>query len=128
MPGRFTIVIWSGFRFVNDVHSIGLNDAGTTPKPAGKVFITVFPELGAVSMAWFTYDAITTLMRLLLSVIRAAGYGSWSIVGNRAIADIEMTSGGLFDTVSAIARTDPPGSDGTMVLEFSSCNNGTVTC
>jgi len=40
--------------------------------------------------------------------------------------NIEMTSGGLFDTPTVIQRTDPPGSDGTIVLKFNSCNSGTV--
>ena len=40
--------------------------------------------------------------------------------------DIEMTSGGLFDTPTDIQRTDPPGTDGTIILTFTSCNSGTV--
>lgn len=40
--------------------------------------------------------------------------------------DIEMTSGGLFDTPTEIQRTDPPGSDGTILLTFSSCRSGAV--
>jgi hypothetical protein len=42
------------------------------------------------------------------------------------VMDIEMTSGGLFDTATEIQRTDPPGSDGTILLTFNSCNSGTV--
>jgi hypothetical protein len=119
-------------RFVNDIaFNPGLNDAWYNPETSGQgFFITVFPELGAVSLAWFTYDtelpppdAVAHLGDPGHRWITAVG----PIVGNRAIMDIEMTSGGLFDTVSAITRTDPPGSDGTIVLEFSSCNSGTVT-
>ena len=40
--------------------------------------------------------------------------------------NIEMTSGGLFDTPTDIQRTDPPGSDGTIILTFTGCNLGTV--
>ena len=40
--------------------------------------------------------------------------------------EIEMTSGGLFDTTTLIDRTDPPGSDGTIILTFTSCNSATV--
>jgi hypothetical protein len=39
---------------------------------------------------------------------------------------IEMTSGGIFDAASFIERTDPPGSDGTIILTFDSCNSGTI--
>jgi hypothetical protein len=37
-----------------------------------------------------------------------------------------MTSGGLFDTPTEITRTDPPESDGTIILTFYSCNSGSV--
>ena len=40
--------------------------------------------------------------------------------------EIEMTSGGLFDTATLIDRTDPPGSDGTIILTFTSCNSATI--
>ena len=40
--------------------------------------------------------------------------------------NIEMTSDGIFDSASEIIRTDPPGSDGTIILTFDSCNSGTV--
>jgi hypothetical protein len=40
--------------------------------------------------------------------------------------EIEMTSGGIFDSVSEIERTTPPGSDGTIVLTFTSCESGTI--
>jgi len=40
--------------------------------------------------------------------------------------EVEMTSGGLFDNATVIERTDPPGSDGTIILTFENCNSGTV--
>jgi hypothetical protein len=45
------------------------------------------------------------------------------IAGNQAIMQIEMTSGGIFDAASIIKRTDPPGSNGTIILTFESCNS-----
>jgi hypothetical protein len=48
------------------------------------------------------------------------------IAGNQAIMQIEMTSGGIFDAASIIKRTDPPGSNGTIILTFESCNSGTI--
>jgi hypothetical protein len=39
---------------------------------------------------------------------------------------VAMTSGGIFDTPSDIKRTDPPGSDGAIILTFDSCNSGTI--
>jgi plastocyanin len=108
----------------------GLNDGWYDRDTDGQgFFITVFPDLGFVSMAWFTYDtelptedATANLgdpgHRWLLAV--------GSFTGNKAILQIEMTSGGIFDTPTDIDRTDPPGSDGSIILTFDSCNSGTV--
>ena len=108
----------------------GMNDAWYNPDTSGQgFFITVFPDLGAVSLAWFTYDTE------LPSVDAVANLGDpghrWltavgPIDGNQALMDIELTSGGIFDTPSVITRTDPPGSDGTIVLTFDSCSSGTI--
>jgi formylglycine-generating enzyme required for sulfatase activity len=108
----------------------GLNDAWYDRDTDGQgFFITVLPDLGVVSLAWFTYDtelppedATANLgdpgHRWLLAV--------GSFTGNKAILQIEMTSGGIFDTPTDIDRTDPPGSDGSIILTFDSCNSGTV--
>jgi len=108
----------------------GLNDAWYNPVTSGQgFFITVFPDLGAVSLAWFTYDtelpgddATANLGDPGHRWLTAVG----PIVDNQVFMDIELTSGGLFDTATEIQRTDPPGSDGTIILTFTSCNSGTV--
>jgi hypothetical protein len=38
----------------------------------------------------------------------------------------DFYAGGIFDTTSTIEITDPPGSDGTIILTFESCNSGTI--
>ena len=48
------------------------------------------------------------------------------IVGNQAVLNIDITSGGLFDDPTEVQHTDPPGSDGTIILTFENCNSGTV--
>jgi hypothetical protein len=108
----------------------GLNDAWYNPATDGQgFFITVFPDLGAVSLAWFTYD---TELPPEDATARLGDPGHrWltalgPITGNQVLMDIEMTSGGIFDTPSEIQRTDPSGSDGTILLTFTSCNSGTV--
>jgi hypothetical protein len=108
----------------------GLNDAWFDPDTDGQGFlITVFPDLGSASLAWFTYDTE------LPSDDARANLGDpghrWltatgPILDNRVVMDIEMTSGGLFDMPTDIQRTDPPGSDGQVILTFTSCNSGTV--
>ena len=108
----------------------GLNDAWYNPETDGQgFFITVFPDLNYVSMAWFTYDTVLPADDAQANLgdpghrwLTAVG----PISGNQVIMNIEMTSGGLFDTATLIDRTDPPGSDGTIILTFTSCSSGTV--
>ena len=47
-------------------------------------------------------------------------------MGKQSVMNIELTSGGIFDAASVITRTDPPGSDGTLILTFDSCSSGTI--
>lgn len=108
----------------------GLSDAWYYPETDGQgFFITVFPDLGAVSLAWFTYDTELPLMDATANLgdpghrwLTAVG----PIDGNEVTMDIELTAGGLFDTSTEIERTDPPGSDGTLILTFDSCSSGTI--
>jgi len=104
----------------------GLNDAWYYPGTDGQgFFINVLPDLGVVLVSWFTYDTVRPAddvmanlgdpgHRWLLAV------GSYS--GNEAVMEIEIASGGLFDTPTNIDRV----SDGTMVLTFSDCNTGVI--
>ncbi len=108
----------------------GLNDAWYNPDTSGQgYFISIFPDLGAASLAWFTYDTMLPGAEVTANLgdpghrwLTATG----PIMGNQVFMDIEITSGGLFDTATEIQRTDPPGSDGTLILTFTSCNSGTV--
>jgi len=108
----------------------GLNDAWYNPETSGQgFFITVFPDLGFVSLAWFTYD---TEPPPVDATGNLGGPGHpWltalgPIDGNQVLMNIEMTSGGIFDSATEIIRTDPPASDGTILLTFDSCHSGTV--
>jgi len=108
----------------------GLNDAWHYKQTDGQgFFITVFPDLGSVSLAWFTYDtelppedAFANLGDPGHRWLTAIG----QIDGDHSVMNITMTSGGLFDTSTEIERTDPAGSDGTITLTFDSCNSGTI--
>jgi len=128
---------WSGHVRVYDLSMFnvfninpGLNDAWYYQPTDGQgFFITVFPDLGAVSLAWFTYDTELPPIDAVANLgdpghrwLTAVG----PIDGNKSVMDIEMTSGGIFDAASIIERTDPPGSDGTIILTFDSCNSGTI--
>jgi len=108
----------------------GLNDAWYNPATSGQgFFITVFPDLGLVSLAWFTYDTALPAEGAPAN-LRDAGH-RWitalgPFTGNRAVMNIDITSGGLFDTPSEVQHTEPEGSDGTITLSFESCNSAMV--
>ena len=112
------------------VMNAGLNDAWYNPITSGQgFFVTVFADLGVVSLAWFTYDtdlppedATANLGSPGHRWITAIG----TFEGDTAVMNIEIASGGLFDTASDIQRTDPPGSDGTITLTFADCSSGLV--
>lgn len=108
----------------------GLNDAWFRPATSGQGFyITVLPDLGLVTLSWFTYDTERPPEDVTANLgepghrwLTALG----SYTGNQAVMDIEFASGGIFNTPTAIERTDPPGSDGSITLTFDSCYSGTV--
>ena len=108
----------------------GLNDAWFYPITAGQgFFITVFPALGRVSVAWFTYD--TELPPLDATANLPDPGHRWMtglgiIDGDRAVMNIDITSGGLFNTATTIQHTDPAGSDGTITLIFYDCSSGLI--
>ncbi len=107
----------------------GLNDAWFNPATDGQgFFITVFPDLGFVSLAWFTYDtelppedATANLGDPGHRWLTALG----AIDGDMTEMNISITSGGIFDTPpdEGFMRMD----DGTIILKFNNCNEGTVT-
>jgi hypothetical protein len=105
----------------------GISDAWFNPDTPGQgFFIIVFPEIGKVFLAWFTYDTerppggVTAILgdeghRWLTAL------GDFS--GDTATLDIEITEGGIFNAV-------PPETSqtiqGTIVLEFIDCDTGLV--
>ncbi len=105
----------------------GLNDAWFDPATDGQgFFITVFPDLGLVLLAWFTYD--TELPPTDAQANLGDAGHRWltavgPIDGNKATMDVEIASGGLFDQPGNIERV----TDGTITLNFDNCESGTVT-
>jgi hypothetical protein len=104
----------------------GLNDAWYYQATNGQgFFINVFPNIAYVSLSWFTYeterppDDVTANLgepghRWLLAL------GPY--VGNQAVMDVSITAGGVFDTATEVEEVN----DGTIILTFSDCENGTV--
>lgn len=107
----------------------GLNDAWITDQaPFQGMFITVFPELGLVFLAWFTYDAE------LPPEDQMAHFGAadhrWvtalgTFQGNSAELKAELTTGGRFNSSEPVPVQDTD--YGSINLEFSSCEAATVT-
>jgi mannose-6-phosphate isomerase-like protein (cupin superfamily) len=108
------------------VMNAGLNDAWFNPLTDGQgFFITVFPELGVVTLAWFTYD--TELPEEGASANLGDPGHRWmtalgTIDGNQSDMTISVATGGLFDTATDIDRAD----DGTITLTFNDCTSGTI--
>ena len=106
----------------------GLNDAWFNPATPGQgFFITVFPDLRNVFLAWFTFDTQRPGGNYEIGIgDRGArwvtAFGDYS--GGRAELAIEVTSGGVFD--SALPAT-AQSNDGAIILEFSDCENGLIT-
>ena len=108
----------------------GLNDAWYNPLTDGQgFFVTVFPDIKLVFLAWFTFDTELPPMDATANL----GYAGhrWltaigSYVDNQVVMNISITTDGIFDNGAEVQNTDPPGSDGTIILTFEDCSTGTV--
>ena len=106
----------------------GLNDTWFNPETTGQGFlIIVFPEIRQLFLAWFTYDTERPPGDAT-ALLGEPGHRWLTAQGeydeNTAWLDIHMTSGGVFDSPEPRPVTEPVGE---IVLEFSTCNAGTVT-
>ena len=117
------------FVFTQFSINAGLNDAWFNPATAGQgFFITVFPELGFISLAWFTYDTELPPMDATAN-LGDPGHRWFTALGpidsDKSEMGISITWGGTFDTPpdGDLPRRD----DGTILLKFSNCNEGTVS-
>jgi len=112
------------------VMNAGLNDAWFNPATDGQgFFVTVFPDKGIVSLAWFTYDTELPAEDANPNLGDAGhrwitAFGTFD--GNTAVMNIDISSGGLFDDPAAVDHTDPVGSAGTITLTFEDCASGLI--
>ena len=106
----------------------GLNDAWVNPDaPFQGLFVTVFPELGLVFIAWFTFDSVPASGG---EAVFGAADQRWvtalgAIEGHRAVLEAELTSGGVFNDSDPLATQQP--SYGMITLEFEDCSSGAVS-
>ena len=114
---------------VNDfLINSGLNDAWFNPETNGQGFlIIVYPLREEIFIAWFTYDTVRP-DDTVTAMLGEPGHrwltaqGPYS--GNKAVLDIFVTEGGIFDAGAPVPVTTQ---DGTIILEFTDCTAGTVT-
>jgi formylglycine-generating enzyme required for sulfatase activity len=135
-PGNPDGIDGYGFRIaISSVENLGiqinagLNDAWYNPATNGQGFlITVFPEIKQMFLAWFTYD--TERPPEDVSAMLGEPGHRWltaqgPYIGDTANLTIFATKGGVFDSAEPTTTTDPAG-DGSLILEFSDCENGMV--
>jgi hypothetical protein len=106
----------------------GLNDAWYNPDTPGQgFFITVFPDIEMMFLAWFTYDTERPAGNVQSNLGEPGhrwltAFGPYS--GSTADLTVEVTSGGVFNATNPIPGQE---SDGSIQVDFGGCNAATVT-
>ncbi|MBT8049446.1 MAG: endonuclease I [Xanthomonadales bacterium] len=106
----------------------GLNDAWYDPETNGQgFFIIVWEDIQYMFIAWFTYDTERP-PEDVKSLLGDPGHrwltAQGPYAGNSVSFDINVTSGGIFD--SALPAAGPAEVKGTMQVSFSDCNAGII--
>jgi len=140
--GELPLIDYSGSGTITDEHLVmtdiavsntflinsGLNDAWFNSETSGQgFFVVVYPVREEMFLSWFTFDTERP-DESVTALLGEPGHrwmtAQGKYAGNTAVLDIVLSQGGIFD-----AGTPPsvPSRYGTMVVEFSDCNAGTVT-
>jgi len=106
----------------------GLNDAWyNIATPGQGFFITVFPQLQQMFLAWFTYDTQRPDASAV-AMLGEPGHRWLTALGpyeaGTATLAVDITSGGVFDAADPAPVHQE---DGTIVVEFADCENGLLT-
>jgi hypothetical protein len=112
-----------------DINS-GMSDAWFDPATNGQGFlITVFPDMGQLFLAWFTYDTERP-PEDVTAILGEPGHrwltAQGAFDGSKAELTVYLTQGGVFDSAEPPAVTDQAGY-GIMTLEFMTCNEGRIS-
>lgn len=106
----------------------GLNDSWFNPATLGQgFFITVFPDIQMMFLAWFTYDT-TRPGAGVQAILGEPGhrwltaFGPYS--GDIATLEVELTQGGIFNSAEPMVVQS---ADGTIDVLFSGCNAGMIS-
>jgi hypothetical protein len=106
----------------------GLNGSWYYPGTDGQGFlIDVFPDSKVMFVAWFTFDTEHPDDSVTANLgdpsqrwLTAQGI----YADNQAVLDVYVSGGGLFDLYPPVPTREK---DGTLTIEFSGCNAGTIT-
>lgn len=110
------------------VINAGLNDSWfNSATPGQGFFITVFPDISSIFLAWFTYDTERPDPSVTANLGEPGhrwltAFGEYA--GDTAMLEVELTQGGVFDSSEPEVEQT---SDGTIVLECADCGNCMVT-
>ncbi len=127
-PKRENLVLVDAINPDNFRMNAGMNDAWYDPMTGGQgFFVTVFPDIEQVFLAWFTFDTERPDASVIANLGDAGhrwltAFGPYT--GGTAELQVEITQGGIFDSPEPA-----PGQtiDGTITLDFSDCDNGSVS-
>jgi len=109
----------------------GLTDAWFNKLTSGQgFFIVVFPDVGIVFLAWFTYDTERP-PEDVLALLGEPGH-RWVTAqgpfdGDTATLDVYLTQGGVFDAAEPPAVTNADEPVGTITIVWHDCENATLT-
>jgi plastocyanin len=106
----------------------GLNDAWYNPATDGQgFFVNIFPNSSQMFLAWFTYETSRPPAGVPFQLAEP-GHRWLTAIGdyadNEAQMNIEITSGGVFDSGTPMPTQMP---DGTITATFDHCNAGTMS-
>jgi hypothetical protein len=110
--------------------NVGMTDAWFNPATDGQgFFISVFPEIEELFLAWMTYD-VQRPPEDVTAFLGDPGHrwltAQGPFEGSKAELTIYLTQGGVFDSAEPPAATDQDGY-GTIAVEFMSCREGRIT-
>jgi len=104
-------------------------------------FIDVLPDIPLIFLAWFTWESEQAAPARFKSTIEKLAKSGNALqaelgddnhrwitaqgpyTGNIAVLSVTVTSGGIFNDPQAVVNSDP-GTQGTITLTFSDCENG----
>ncbi|NND43812.1 MAG: hypothetical protein HKN58_00715 [Xanthomonadales bacterium] len=106
----------------------GMNDAWVSADaPFQGFFFTVYEDLALLFLSWFTFDSVppTSGTATFGAIDHRWVTGAGTINGNTVTINVELTTGGAFNTDDPVATQQP--AYGTITIVFINCNQAVLT-